>query len=247
MSEDGGEISVVLVVPCFNEASRLTTDRFLELEAAGIGLVLVDDGSTDGTRFLLEQWATSHDQTTVHIFDRNVGKGEAVRVGLLAALARRPHWVGFVDADFATPTAALLRLIELARQRDNLDVVLGSRVAMLGRDIKRSAFRHYTGRVFATFAATLLGVPVYDTQCGAKLFRCTDPLARALSEPFASRWGFDVELIGRLIASGTPVNAFWEEPLECWHDISGSGRTVRSSVRTCFELVRVRARLQRWR
>ncbi len=247
VSAHGGEITIVLVVPCFNEASRLQTDRLLELDEAGIGLVLVDDGSTDDTRTVLEQWASSHDRTTVHILDRNSGKGEAVRVGLLAAMARRPGWVGFVDADFATPPAALLRLIELARQRDDLEVVLGSRVAMLGRDIERSAFRHYTGRVFATFAAVLLGFQIYDSQCGAKLFRCTDALGRALNEPFASRWGFDVELIGRLVRGGTPVNAFWEEPLECWHDVSGSRRTIWASVRSCFELVRIRARLQRWR
>ncbi len=222
-------------------------DRLVELDAAGIGLVLVDDGSTDATRLMLEQWASSHDHTTVHLLDRNAGKGEAVRVGLLAAVARNPGWVGFIDADFATPPAALLQLIELARQRDNLDVVLGSRVAMLGRDIERSAFRHYTGRVFATFAAVVLGFPVYDSQCGAKLFRCTDPLVRALGEPFASRWGFDVELIGRLVRSGTPVNAFWEEPLEYWHDISDSRRTLWASVRSCFELVRIRSRLRSWR
>lgn len=246
VSAHGGEITVVLVVPCFNEASRLATDRLLEFNEAAIGLVLVDDGSTDDTRLVIEQWASSHDRTTVHALDRNGGKGEAVRVGLLAAISRGPEWVGFIDADFATPPSALLRLIELARQRDNLDVVLGSRVAMLGRDIERSAFRHYTGRVFATFAAVLLGFHIYDSQCGAKLFRCTDSLTQALGEPFASRWAFDVELIGRLVRSGTPVEAFWEEPLECWHDIGGSRRSIWASVRSSFELIRIRSRLQRW-
>ena len=86
----GGDETVVLVVPCFNEASRLPTDCLVELDAAGIGLVLVDDGSTDGTRLILERWATGRDQVTVHVLDRNEGKGEAVRIGLLVAMTRRP-------------------------------------------------------------------------------------------------------------------------------------------------------------
>jgi len=237
---------VVLVVPCFNEESRLRTDDLAALDAAGIGLVLVDDGSTDGTRHALEEWASGRDRASVHALGHNVGKGEAVRSGLLAAVSRRPAWVGFIDADFATPAPELLRLVDLAGRRDDLDAVIGARVAMLGRDVDRSAFRHYTGRVFATFASVVLDLPVYDSQCGAKILRCTDALARAIGEPFASRWGFDVELIGRLVRSGTPASRLWEEPLERWHDIGGSRRTVRASIRSCLDLIRIRARLRSW-
>ena len=72
---------------------------------------------------------------------------------------------------------------------------------MMGTDIRRSAVRHYTGRLFATAGSLVLGVPVYDTQCGAKAFRVTDALRAALAEPFVSRWAFDVEVLGRLLRS----------------------------------------------
>jgi hypothetical protein len=119
----------------------------------------------------------------------------------------------------------------------SIDVVLASRVALLGRDIHRSAFRHYTGRVFATFASLVLAKPVYDTQCGAKLFRRTDALDASIGEPFRSRWAFDVELLGRLERAGVPPRCFWEEPLLVWHDVSGSRRTLAASIRTLAELL----------
>ena len=105
--------------------------------------------------------------------------------------------------------------------------LLGSRVALLGREIQRTAARHYLGRVFASVASLVLRVPVYDTQCGAKLFRRTPALEAALRQPFLTRWLFDVELLGRILVpeSGIPPLApgeIREEPLVVWRNIKGS-------------------------
>lgn len=213
-----------IVVPCYNEAARVRLDLFDELRAAGHRVLFVDDGSTDDTARVLRSGAAADEVLTL---DRNRGKAEAVRRGLSAAIDAGVTEVGYLDADLATPCSEMMRLVEVLRSRPEIDVVLGSRVLLLGRDIRRSAVRHYSGRVFATVAAWAVGTPVYDTQCGAKVFRVDGRLRAALAKPFRSRWGFDVELLQRLITpglvagGGAPAVAM-EEPLLRWHDEPGS-------------------------
>jgi dolichyl-phosphate beta-glucosyltransferase len=236
-----------LVVPCYDEVDRLRVDEIdVLLDDARIALVLVDDGSRDGTRELLRSIAGLHaGRVTVVELATNAGKGEAVRRGLLRAVDGA-EWVGYVDADFATPAAEVRRLLDVATSRPGCDVVLGSRVALLGRRIERSGFRHYGGRVFATGASAVLGKPVYDTQCGAKLLRVTPALERAIGAPFHSRWAFDVELLGRITPRGSVGDGFWEEPLLDWRDAPDSHRSLTAAVRATTELWTIHRRLAEW-
>ena len=96
----------------------------------------------------------------------------------------------------------MARLVDTLADDEHLQVVIGSRVGLLGHDIDRSLRRHYLGRIFATVSSAVLDLPVYDTQCGAKAFRVTPALRAALADPFTSRWAFDVELLGRLRRNG---------------------------------------------
>ena len=172
---------VAWVVPCFEEAARIDGAAFLALadESAPASLVFVDDGSHDRTLALLHGIAEQRpSQVEVVALRENQGKAEAVRQGMLCALSRAADVVGYIDADLATPPHELQRLAALARS-GAYDVLMGSRVLLLGHAIERKPARHYVGRVFATCASLSLGLPVYDTQCGAKLFRRTEALAAA--------------------------------------------------------------------
>jgi dolichyl-phosphate beta-glucosyltransferase len=237
---------VAWVVPCFDEATRLDRAAFLALTegCAPASVIFVDDGSRDGTLALLNDLAQARPgQIEVVALAKNQGKAEAVRQGMLRALAGPAGIIGYLDADLATPPAELQRLVELARGSD-LDVLLGSRVQLLGRAIQRSSARHYVGRVFATCASLSLGLPVYDTQCGAKLFRRTQALAAALAEPFTSRWAFDVELLGRLAHPPSGVDPIavarmHEEPLRIWSDVPGSKLHPLAAVRGGLDLLRL--------
>ena len=177
-----------LVVPCYDEAHRLDAGAFVALLDAdpACSLLFVNDGSTDGTAALLAALAARR-PGRIRVLDlgRNRGKAEAVRRGLLDALAAPAEIVGYVDADLATPTAEVERLLELMRGRDT-HVLLAARVALLGRRIERGPLRHYLGRIFASMASLVLRLRVYDTQCGAKLFRAGPALSDALSAPFLS-------------------------------------------------------------
>lgn len=240
-----------LVVPCFDEAARFRAAAVAELLAdPGIHVILVDDGSRDGTRAVLESAAAAHPgRVTVVALDRNRGKAEAVRLGLLRALEDGADAAGYADADFSTPPDELLRLVAVQRE-SGAAAVLGCRHAHLGADIRRSAARHYTGRVFATIAAHVLGCAVYDTQCGAKVFAAGDALRAALAEPFLSRWSFDVELLGRLMNEAERrgrkrTEGFVEVPLRRWHDAGGSKLGLVSALRATLELIPVARALRR--
>jgi hypothetical protein len=162
------------------------------------------------------------------------------------AIAAGAQFVAYLDADLSTPVEEMLRLVDVAQQSAGIDVVLGARVALLGTTIERKRWRHYVGRVFATLASTILGLPVYDTQCGAKVFRATDALTRALAAPFAARWAFDVELIGRLLLGGSGRDRFVEVPLREWCDVRGSKLGVLDAPRIALELLRTWWALRRY-
>jgi dolichyl-phosphate beta-glucosyltransferase len=222
---------LALVVPCYNEAARLDASAFLEFAGAhpGVQLVMVDDGSTDTTATILDgmRAAAPTSVTTVRHAPRR-GKGEAVRAGMLAGIAQNAALVGYFDADLATPLRAIDDFLAVLRDRPAIEFVLGSRVLLLGRDVRRKPARHYFGRVFATAVSHALDLAVYDTQCGAKVLRVNAATATLFAEPFRSRWIFDVELIARYlrlpVGSGEPArkDRLYELVVPAWHDIQGS-------------------------
>ncbi len=243
----------MVVVPCFNEQRRFEDLAFLDLVGSGgTRLLFVDDGSTDGTGGILEQLALKSDAIEVEHLPHNLGKAEAVRRGMCRAIQNGADIVGYFDADLATPTSELLRLIHVLEAHEGLNGVFGSRVARLGSHIERSAFRHYTGRVFATIASMALGVAVYDTQCGAKVFRVNPTLEAAVGSPFRSAWSFDVLLCQRLFdgtsqVPGLPVESFLEVPLEEWSDVSGSKVSLAGSLAAVWDVALLGIRRSRRR
>ena len=234
---------IALVIPCFNEAARLDRpafNRFLAQSDPRIELLLVNDGSADGTLELLHQIAAEF-PGRVHVIDQqpNRGKAEAVRAGMLQALAGGVEYAGYFDADLATPLEAIHEFVDVLEHNPNVDLVLGARVALLGRRIKRKAHRHYLGRVFATAASVVLALPVYDTQCGAKLLRATPDCSALFATPFGSRWIFDVELIARYLSATRNPDGIYEHPLKQWIDVEGSRVRPRDFVRAIGELANI--------
>ena len=94
--------------------------------------------------------------------------------------------------------------------------LFGSRIARSGAYVRRSVLRHYLGRIFVTLVDLCLGIRLYDSQCGAKLFR-TEVADKVFREPFLSLWIFDLEIVLRL---GT--DEIVEVPLQQWIDVPGS-------------------------
>jgi len=239
---------IALVVPCFNEAERLDGDAFIAFAREGSDrrLCFVDDGSTDATAVRLAEIAAAvPDRIEVERLPVNRGKGEAVRAGLRAELARAPRYVGYWDADLSTPLSFAETLADHLDRHPSVRMAAGSRVLMLGRPIVRGTARHYLGRVAATMVSIVLRAPVYDSQCGAKLLRNEPGLGALIQAPFASRWLFDVEILAR-IADGEPGPAgdvlhrrVHEVPLPAWADTPGSKIGLSDVLRVPRDLWRI--------
>jgi len=222
------------VVPCYNEAKRLDCEAFATALSSDNNLefVFVNDGSKDETSDMLAGMLTrGAERVHVLALAQNAGKAEAIRQGVLQAFELGAEYIGYWDADLATPLECISVFVRELNDR-KVSMVMGSRVRMMGRHIDRRAMRHYIGRGFATLAAFSLGFPVYDTQCGAKLFRATDEFRQAFSQPFESNWTFDVELLMRLKTAGNTNHTFdieqecIEYPLPQWVDAPGSKLNV---------------------
>jgi dolichyl-phosphate beta-glucosyltransferase len=232
-----------IVVPCYNEATRFDVaafDEFLALpEARAVSFVLVNDGSRDATLGVLQSIAERHAER-VRVLDvqPNQGKAEAVRRGMVLATQSNDFaYAGFWDADLATPLDAIAVFVDVFQRLARVDVVFGARVALLGRQIDRTLGRHYAGRLFATAASMVLRLPVYDTQCGAKLFRVNDESRSLFDVPFLSRWIFDVELVARYCRTRNGQTGIYELPLDQWRDVGESKVRTIDFVRAIGEML----------
>jgi dolichyl-phosphate beta-glucosyltransferase len=244
---------VAVVVPCYNEARRLQQEAFLAwLDAhPDCHFCFVNDGSGDATAEVLQALhARSPTRISVLALAENRGKAEAVRQGMLhAAATERFAYVGYWDADLATPLTELRRMLQVIEARDASLMVMGSRWRRLGSTIERSGVRHALGRVFATGASLVLDLPVYDSQCGAKLIRST-VISWLFDEPFSTRWLFDVEILARLrnrLGRSVVLETVIEVPLDEWYETRGSKIGTRDFIRVPLEMLEIRRRYGRTR
>ncbi len=236
---------ICIVIPCYNEEHRLDSRAILEY-VAGHGhasLCLVDDGSSDATAAKLEALQQQAPRAIAVLrLGKNSGKAEAVRRGVLdSAASGRFAFVGYWDADLSTPLGELDRMLEMLAAHPECGMVMGSRVRRMGAAIARRAPRHYVGRIFATWASLLLRLPVYDSQCGAKVMRA-DLAGVLFGEPFLTRWLFDVEILARLrnhLGETRVLDAVMEAPLARWAEVGGSKLGLSHMAAVPFDLIRI--------
>jgi len=246
-------VSIVTVIPAYNEGDRLAA--FLGDWAAvgmshphlAVTVIVVDDGSKPemaaAHQAAIERVASDlADKRAPHRVefvraDRNRGKGAAIRLGWSRAAADA-SWLTFIDADGAIPAREYWRMASLL-PTISADVVCASRIRMAGRTIDRTMFRHFQGRLFATFAEGLFGLGFYDTQTGMKAFRAEmlRPLLPRLQE---DRWLLDVELLVLMHQAGARTI---EVPIDCYMRGPSALTFGLDSLRMGVQLVKLRSRL----
>ena len=237
--------SLSIVVPAYNEGSRLGKSlrsiiSYLNESAQGSELIVVDDGSTDNTADAARQELADSGtvRTAVISYQSNLGKGRAVRLGLLAS---RCNIALFTDADLSTPITEAPKLVEPI-ERGECDVAFGSRALnrkLIG--VHQSWRREQGGRVFNVAVRLATGLPFWDTQCGFKAFRmsaCRPLIAGATID----RFGFDVELLYLAHRAGLRL----KEITVRWDHAEGSKVNLASdSLKMLSEVGRIRQQARR--
>jgi glycosyltransferase involved in cell wall biosynthesis len=243
---------MAMVIPCYNEATRLPVGDFknyISRQDNPCHFLFVNDGSTDATDSVLGKLASEYkDAVSVLNLKQNVGKAEAVRLGFKKLLTEDYKYIGFWDADLATPLEAVDELASVLYENQAIEMMMGARCKLLGRDVRRKLSRHYLGRLFATVVSVTLKIGVYDTQCGAKMFKVSDKTKAVFQEPFISRWIFDVEIISRLIRNNGRKyveSSIYEYPLKKWIHIEGSKVKPADFFKAFFELVKIKQKYLR--
>ena len=236
---------ISIVVPCYNEEQRLNPfafRRFL-VDSPRCRLVFVNDGSRDGTLEVLQRLQNACEPGLVEVVDlpQNGGKAEAVRQGMLYSLRSGSELIGFWDADLATPLDAVDDFVRVLDRYPPVEIVVGSRLQLLGHAVDRNAKRGFLGRCFAWAASFTLGIRLQDTQCGAKMFRQSSILAAVLHRPFLSKWIFDVELLARWrqlreYGASDLGECLYERPLDAWTEVKGSRLKATDFLKAPLEL-----------
>ncbi|KJS06968.1 MAG: hypothetical protein VR77_02965 [Flavobacteriales bacterium BRH_c54] len=236
--------TTAVIIPCYNEGKRLNKEAFLSFLTANKAyqLFFVDDGSTDNTfKVLTELQAQNPTQVNILKNNKNLGKGESVRKGMIAAYnTQKFTQIGFLDADLSTPLTEFVVLTDILTQH-NKKAVFGSRLKRVGATIERSPIRHLVGRFFATLIGWTIKIPFYDTQCGAKVFS-NDVIPTISSTPFVSRWLFDVEIILRLkqFLGKEVTSLLYEYPINNWSEVEGSKITWKDGIKIPLELFKIK-------
>jgi glycosyltransferase involved in cell wall biosynthesis len=209
------------LIPCYNESQRLDVDRYrrLVLANSNIDFYLLNDGSTDNTLYVLNQVSQGNSNVHVKDFTPNQGKAGVIRAGMLELVDSDYAYVGFLDADFATPFEEFKRLLEIV-ETEGYDIIFGSRVKLKGWQIERNPIRHWFSRIVLTIIDTLFKLEIYDTQCGCKIFK-REVIQLCFEEKFVTKWLFDIEIFIRYLRNSSKIY-IKEIPLNRWKEIKGS-------------------------
>lgn len=236
-------MKICIVIPLYNEASRFDSKALLDYtQNHDIDFFLVNDGSTDKSKEIIESLAKDNQKITSLNLSTNKGKAEAIRTAILKIATNNFYdYVGYFDADFATPLNEIQHFID-AINKTQKTFIMGIRLKRIGANIKRYKSRHYFGRIVASIISEIiLKLPVYDTQCGAKLVK-TDLAQELFRKPFISKWFFDVELVARMKnihGKEYCLNNILELPLNTWIDKGHSKISITDLIKTPFILMKL--------
>lgn len=229
-------IFLSLIIPAYNEESRISgsLDKALEYfsrQDYSWEIIVVDDGSTDQTARIIENYNAKNPNITL-IKQVNMGKGSAVRNGMLAA---HGQYRVFTDADFSTPIYELEKILPILSA--GTDICIGSR--SIDRSMVKEHqpfYREWMGKTFNKFVQLLVFKGIVDTQCGFKGFTAS-AAERIFSQAKINGFSFDVEV---LFLAKLEKMTIKEVPIEWYNDERSKVNPISDSTRMFLELIKIR-------
>jgi glycosyltransferase involved in cell wall biosynthesis len=231
------ESKLSIIVPAYNEAARIGATlvrmlQFADESKLNVEIIVVDDGSSDDTCEVVRSVAPDDQRLTLLKQPKNMGKGAAVKAGMLQASG---DLLLFSDADLSTPIEDVLLLIE--HLSDSCPIAIGSRgLKASNLEVRQPFYREMMGRTFNRIVRMVLGVKIRDTQCGFKLFRRTE--AKALFGAQKTQgFAFDVEILFRARLAKYDVA---EVPVTWRNDERSTVHPIRDAARMFGEVLTIR-------
>ncbi len=235
---------VGVVIPCYNEEERLLSKEFLNFieTNSGYHLCFVNDGSTDATLEVLKALRKGRkDYISVYDCNKNKGKAEAVRLGMLhMATYQDLDYIGFLDADLSTDLSDFDDLVSTI-ENSKYKIVSGSRISRMGANITKESARQIISLSINFVIRKILSMQFKDTQCGAKIFH-KDVIELLFRERFITKWLFDVEIFMRMkkhFKISKAREMICEKPLKRWVHVDGSKLSMKDSIKIIWQLAKI--------
>ena len=227
---------VGVVIPCYNEEERLLGEEFKAFVHKNLGyhLCFVNDGSKDNTLAILQELRKGReDYISIYNCEKNGGKAEAVRLGMLHLAEQNQYdYIGFLDADLSTNFDDFKDLVTTI-STSNFQIVSGSRMTRMGADITKESARAIISKTINFIIRKTLGMEINDTQCGAKVMT-KEIIEKTFHSKFMTKWLFDVEIFMRMkkvYGSQKAQDLICEQPLKRWIHADGSKLSMKDSVK----------------
>lgn len=227
---------VGVVIPCYNEEERLLGEEFKSFVHKNLGyhLCFVNDGSKDNTLAVLEELRKGkEDYISIYNCEKNGGKAEAVRLGMLHLASQNQYdYIGFLDADLSTNFDDFQDLVTTI-STSKFQIVSGSRMSRMGADITKESARAIISKTINFIIRKTLGMEINDTQCGAKVMT-KEIVENTFQNKFMTKWLFDVEIFMRMkkaYGSQKAQELICEQPLKRWIHADGSKLSMKDSVK----------------
>jgi dolichyl-phosphate beta-glucosyltransferase len=234
----------VILIPYYNEMNRIDLDSILGfVSEVDCDCIFIDDGSSDGSGMFIQKYFSKKKKTSLDFnfsfffesIATNSGKANAVRHGILVASKLGYNYALVQDFDLPYRATDGTRAFQEAEKKCQI-LISGARIRLAGSEVYRSSFRHWIGRIIATYIHLFAYNGIYDPQSPCKVYKVQEVLPY-LHRKFETKWFGDIELLGRI---GKSSNQVFEFPLESWRDMKGGKLSISKALFVVIDLIKLK-------